>query len=927
MKYSRLLGVALLLVWFISAEAQSLPITTVIVEDEIFVEQPKHLGVNLGTHDQFGASQLLKNVITNPGFEAGEFASFVFVAEEPETGMFQQDNWETRWNSRNVGQPEGFWDGAEYEVLFGKATGTRGTVDSFVYQGGRNTFLLDRTPELNHEDVVMLRQEVDGYLGNESAVEVGETRPNSAGRQSLRLEPNGFRPAFAYYMDSLWRDGDPTAGKLMIVEGNWHFEVWAKGSRNGDVMEVTWQRQGEAVFLSETFPLTTEWRKISRDFYVQPGLDGRDMSVDRDVNGVLEFTIRLPNGSPPVWIDDIELSRRDYTNPTVFTDKVVHALNELQPGILRDWGGQLGSTFENQIAPPFARKTTGHSPRAGQPLNYTYSLHEFLELADHIDAEPWYVIPPTWTDAEVRALVAYLAAPAGDSQWSNRRADLGQHEPWTEVFSEIHLEFGNELWGGNAGDDPFIGATLRGGERVGTLANARFAIMRDSQWFAADKFDLIIGGQFGYPERQAQIEFASEWHDSVALSPYFGYIDVATNNEDLFYPLFARVQQDMQFGALAITGDVIRSEQSATDLAIYEINFHTTTGDIPLPIRNDFVTGMSGGIALPLYMLNYQKWLNVRNQAAFVLSQYSYQLENGEYARIWGLLRDLEATGRKRPTWLGLELANLAIRGDLLLTRHGGDNPTYIAPTINEIEFPVNVPFVQSFAYRDGDSYAVALFNLSLDQDQRVILRTPNTPDPQALLHWLDGDDIRANNETSNRITRKSRQLNDFSQSYELVLPPHSMQVVEWSDAGNAVVYVEPVVTNTPAPLPTATPDPDFVIVQPALEQAEVIQPTGTVAAATAIPTATMTRVITPDVLPTSILTQTAMVFAPTETPVPALIGEGGRFIDTQPFVQDFENVRLVAQNYPLLAGVLGIVAGVMIISFGTGVFLYFRKK
>lgn len=909
MTYRALLGVLLLsLVLVFSAETQSPPITTVIVEEEIFVENPKHLGINLGTHDQFGASQLLKNVITNPGFEAGEYASFVFVADETQDGQFQQDNWETRWNSSGVGQLEGFWDGAEYEVLFGTATGTKGRVEAFRYQDGKNTFDLDKSPQLNQEDVVVLRHEIGGYLGDETVVDVGEIRPNSPGKQSLRLQPSGFTPAFAYYMDSLWRDGDTTAGKLMIIEGNWHFEIWAKGSRNGDVMEVTWQRQGEAVFMSETFPLTTAWRKISHDFYVRPGLDSRDMNVDRSVNGVLEFTIRIPSNADAVWIDDIELSRRDYTNPTVFTDKVVNVLGELEPGILRNWGGQLGSTLENQLAPPFARKTTGHSPRADQPLNYTYSLHEFLELAQLIEAEPWYVIPPTWTDAEVRALVAYLAAPAGDSPWSNRRADLGQSEPWTDVFPVIHLEFGNELWGGNSGDDPFIGATLRGGERVGTLANARFAIMRDSQWYTDDTFNLIIGGQFGFPERQAQIEFASEHHDSVALSPYFGYIDVATNNDDLFYPLFARVQQDMQYGAMAITGDVIRSEQSATDLAVYEINFHTTTGDVPLPIRNDFVSGMSGGIALPLYMLNYQKWLNVQNQAAFVLSQYSYQLGNGEFARIWGLLRDLEATGRKRPTWLGLELANLAIRGDLLLTRHGGDNPTYTAPTINEIEFPVSVPFVQSFAYRDGDSYAVVLFNLSLDQEQRVILQPPNTPDPQAVLHWLDGSDIRANNESSNDVTHKSRQLSDFSQSYEVVLPPHSMQVVEWSDAGNAVVLVEPVVTDTPAPLPTSTPEPS-VDIPP-----------------TAVPL-TPTPVFTPEVLPTSILDETAMIFTPTETPEPSLIGSGGTIIDTQPFVRDFENVRAVARNYPLLAGILGVAAGLMVISFGAGVFLYFRKK
>jgi hypothetical protein len=60
---------------------------------------------------------------------------------------------------------------------------------------------------------------------------------------------------------------------------------------------------------------------------------------------------------------------------------------------------------------------------------------------------------------------------------------------------------------------------------------------------------------------------------------------------------------------------------------------------------------------------------------------------------------------------------------------------------------------------------------------------------------------------------------------------------------------------------------------------------------------------------------------------VPSLIGNGGKIIDTQPFAKDIENVRMVAENYPLLAGILGVVAGVMVISFGAGLYLFLRRK
>ena len=37
-----------------------------------------------------------------------------------------------------------------------------------------------------------------------------------------------------------------------------------------------------------------------------------------------------------------------------------------------------------------------------------------------------------------------------------------------------------------------------------------------------------------------------------------------------------------------------------TQLAVYELNFHTTEGNAPIDTRNDFVTGLNGGLALPL---------------------------------------------------------------------------------------------------------------------------------------------------------------------------------------------------------------------------------------------------------------------------------------------------------------------------------------
>ena len=808
--------------------------TMVTIRDDVWLYDAKRLGLNIGSPDRFGAGQYLKNFIANPGLEASEFATLFLVAQGSSATRVIQDNWETKWNSNTVGQPEGFWVGAEYEFLTGPLQGVKGEVTRFTHEEGRYTYeLAPKTQPANRpnipnntnpnpEDVVALRHKVAGYLGDTSPfsrADTTTTRPGSAGRQSLRLLPadNEWRPSYGYYMDSYWRDGDNSAGKLFRIQGNMHFEVWAKGSKNGDQLELLFQRQGLTPFVRQTFTLTTEWQKYRTDFFVSADADPLVLESNGKQNPVLELTLRIVQGSGEAWIDDIGLWRGDYQNPSDFTDRYVDFLRSAQPGIIRNWGGQLGSSLANELADPYARKTTAHSPRDRVALNYSFSLHQFLQLAHTIEAEPWYVIPPTFTAEEMQGLLDYLAAPAGSSEWADRRVALGQTAPWTEVFPVIHLEFGNEMWGANNGGDPFLGATVRGGQRLGQIASTRFEVLRTAKVFSADKFNLIIGGQFGYTERQQQIEEESRYHNSIALAPYFGLLDSFQTDEQIFYSLFARAYQDVRVGDLLESAQYVSTVGQATGMAIYEINFHTTEGDVPLSVRNGFVTGLNGGLALPLYMLSYQKWLGIKNQAAFTAVQFSYRMKNGEYARLWGMLRDLEATGWKRPTWLGLELANKAIRGDMMVTVHTGDTPTWVQEPINGIKTYMEVPFIQSFAFREGKNSAVVLFNLDLKKPRKVTLQLPHAPDAQAILHTLNSNSIHDNNESSLMVRTVSKQITDFAQTYELILPAHSLHVLEWGELGESRMYIAPTPTPRLQPTPSLTPLPDLTATDEAL--------------------------------------------------------------------------------------------------------------
>jgi hypothetical protein len=212
-------------------------------------------------------------------------------------------------------------------------------------------------------------------------------------------------------------------------------------------------------------------------------------------------------------------------------------------------------------------------------------------------------------------------------------------------------------------------------------------------------------------------------------------------------------------------------------------------------MRNDFLAGLGGGLALPLTMLSYQSEMGIRNISAYSALQFSKKMDNGEYARLFGLLRDVGATGAKRPTWLGMELANRAIQGDLLVTTQAGLNP-FFRQTDSDI------PYVQSFAYRDGDNYALILFNLHLQDEQTVQVYTPTTPDSSAVQHLLSAESLYSNNESAEDVTITTTSLEAFSQGEFFVLPPHAMMVLEWTASS----------VPTAVQLSTVTAQPQFAL-------------------------------------------------------------------------------------------------------------------
>lgn len=770
-------------------------VTVVNVTDDVLVAQPKRLGINVGAPEPYGAAQLMKNIVPNPGFEAGVFSMIFHAGEGADARRVPQAFWDTEWNNDEygVGQPAGFWDGAEYEIVYGPAKGRTGRVERFVQEGNESVFYLDgdgAAPVL-HDVILVRRGDVPAAPETASAhPDKTTTRPGSPGKQSLRLSYPGemWQAAYVQYFDSYGRDADPTAGKLLRVEGTWRLEFWAKGGNGGAEMRAEFLREGIEPFINSTFTLSGEWAHYEVELNVPAGVDAPKKQGEEQA--ILALGFYLPRGGE-AWIDDVSLSKAS-DNTTAFTDTLLKRYGELRPGILRFWAEQAGNDLDNQLAEPWKRGPHGFRPQERFATGWCYSLPEFLALCEATGAEPWYVIPPAFSPADLRNLIAYLAAAPISEPYALRRVSHNHTKPWTDVFKTIHLEFGNEMWGSAAGGDPFMGASALGGERLGALAQDRLAILKSSPFYDAQQFDLIVGGQYGSPGVQETLGATCANATSIALAPYFGQFDQLLPEAQLYASLFARPFCEVSGGAMRQCRECMQKSGRVTPFSIYEINFHTTEGPAPETLRNDIVAGMAGGVALPLSMLVYLRELGIVNQCAFTTAQYSFGIGDGQHVRLWGLLRDLESTARKRPTWLGVELVNRAIAGDMVATLQSGANPRWTQPCGNGIDAAATVSYIQPFAFQNGVKRSLVLFNCSLANALPVRLQLPVQPENSAVHQWLASDDIRDNNENSERIRIRTEVLAGFRNPFTMTLPPHSVHVIQWQAANAGKIGEQP---------------------------------------------------------------------------------------------------------------------------------------
>lgn len=619
-------------------------LVTATIQPEAQVDHVRPICLNLGQQTYWGAEQLSRNILMNPGFEGVVDRTLVRVTH-PDRTSFSDDQ---RW----LGRDDGFWSNAAYEVMTGTAAGTGGHLIDSRKRGRHDLpeyFPRSRPAALTEGDIVALTRIRDDlppshwwYSGPETGRFVPDheqIRPGSPGARALWLRPFPGQPMWlASHMDTI---GD-RAGKLRPVNGPWRLSLWIHADAGSEAtLRIMFRRHGSPVFIELEHRPEAGWHRLERRFVAE----------DTGPAGALELRLEVSGGD--LRIDDIWLGP-DEADPGMdpdeapashlsFAPEVIALLERLRPAYLRDWQGQLGDTLDNRLAAPHARRSSRYRP--GDPF-FLYGLDEFIALNRHIGSMPWLVMPTTLTLDEARRLGAWLAA----------RIDA-------DDLDEVLVEFGNENWNG-----VFRPGGIQDPRHHGFAADRLISALREG---AGNHPALlaVINAQHANPDSALAFDRHSREADLVAVAPYLLH---RLNAPDQGLALDRLFEDDG--GRLNRIAQGLSADRQ---LAVYEVNLHATRGDSSVAMRNALITSGAAGAALAKRLLEGMA-AGATRQCIYRLTGFDTRASDSDgLVRLFGISRNLHDADNLRPTGWAMAMLNQAVQprlhGAELLGAHRGD--------------------------------------------------------------------------------------------------------------------------------------------------------------------------------------------------------------------------------------------------------------
>jgi alpha-L-arabinofuranosidase len=769
------------------AEPASDPTTTITdihIAPVVIRSEVKRFGINIAGQSFYDSGQMLRNLVaSNPGFEGETWQSILRCATASSVRCTEANQW-NQW-------PADFLKGATFEFLSGPSVGSTGTI---TQQDAANPNLKDDGISLHFDrlntaplpgDFVVVRKTIPGkaeagwwpsvWAGGTIATETKDLAPNTPGKQALRLtaEIPGQSAGVNAYFDSL-------AGHSFVqLRGVYHVAFRAKGLGGNNRINVAVHRDSNGQtesMLNKQVSLSNRWQDYTLDFTAN----------EHDTIGTAALGFSVGGGS--ALLDDVSLTpARTSSNSTAFRDEVVETLRELRPGVLRyQDGDHLGSSIDNLIAPVAGRQRAGWSERTAEQGGIPIGLPEFLALCQAVGADPWFNMPSAITPQETRNLIEYLSGPAG-TPYGAKRAAAGQVQPWTEVFSTIHLELGNEEWNGPI----FAGTAMPDPVIYGSRARLIFQAARSVPFYPSNKFDLVIGTFADIPDWTTKELSHSGAYDSTAVAPYlFNHFNDDSSNEAIFAPMFAEPERldSVASGSMYQQANVAAHAARPAKLSVYEVNLGTADGTASQESVNRAVPSVAGGITVIEHMLLMLRDLGVSTQSIWALPGFQNGFANTtgkpehETSPLFGAVVDMGGTtNRRRPVYLAEKLANASILANMLETKLTGANPTWQQKKSQNDQVQLDrVHALQTFAFSEGASRTLIVVNLSRTGTQPITI-SGEAPTGPVKVSVLTSEHIDDTNETSNKVAIKEMTLPSFHAQTPYELAPFSMTVFSWT--------------------------------------------------------------------------------------------------------------------------------------------------
>ncbi|MGA3048811.1 MAG: hypothetical protein ABSD67_19420, partial [Terracidiphilus sp.] len=516
--------------------------------------------------------------------------------------------------------------------------------------------------------------------------------------------------------------------------------------------------------------------------------------------------LKEPNGSS-------DKTGGNPANTTVLRDEVVAALQSYfgsssrnNSGILRySLNGNEG-TIENWTEPNRAHRLAGLKTRSFSTLGgdeaMNLSLQDFLAICQFLKVDPYLEISPTISAADAANLVEFLAGPSS-TPYGGKRAALGQEEPWTDVFGNIHLSLCNEC--GNALSLPGQAFSDHGSEiedeRLSDFSNhARdiFAAMRAASYYSTSSFDLVMSvpSTFNY-----SIEIAVEraHPDSIEIRDYTHFAmngltsdaslaQAATVEpfEKVTSPLdpFNLYQSVPSYQSLTSCG---ASESATCKVNIYGSNRSATSGS----------TGSGEGVLVALQSLLNMEYYVIGPQSISTFSNYANGAGNGLGAKQKAAAYNSDVAAIDLPTtYLGLQLINQSIIGpmfscpianNLTYDFAGSTNGSYSIPALK------SVPYIYAFCFENGTKRSLVLINTDLAKSHTLNFAGTNPPAESVTQRQYapaslnDMNESPAEQNSLNTSATVAIETSTLSSPGSITLPPYSVTALDYTAASEPV--------------------------------------------------------------------------------------------------------------------------------------------